>query len=67
MMIIIILLVCDGQRPLGQDLFMHFHLLSMLRMEGVIPPVPISHATSWHAQEKVSQCLRMVILVVKMK
>jgi hypothetical protein len=65
--IIIILLVCDGKRPPGQKLFMHFHLLSMLRMDGVITSVPISYVTSWHAQGKASQRLRMVILIVKMK
>ena len=61
------LIFCDGKRPSGQKFFMHFDLLSMLRMDGVIPPVPISHVISWHAQGKVSQRLRMVILIVKMK
>jgi len=65
--IIIILLVCGGKTPTGQKLFMHFHLMSMLRMDGVTPLVSVSHVTSWHAQGKVSQCLRMVILIVKMK
>ena len=40
--IIIFLFVCDGKRPPGQKFFMHFHLLSILRMGGVITSVPMS-------------------------
>jgi hypothetical protein len=59
---IIILLFCDGKRPPGQKLFMHFHPQSMLRIDGVILPVPVYRVASWQAQGQVSQCRRMFIL-----